>query len=147
MTANILSNGRRARRWTPAMLGAALLASIGGCGLYKEGRAWLYGLQAYLYGFPLVVMDLTKAAGTAVPTAGEITAPINQFAVMTKYPDASFRAVPRTGLDTCSRQPGRISTRSRWSFRCPTQRALPRDRAVRHVEQRLRVDRQAHDRD
>ena len=46
------------------------------------------------------MMDLTKDQGTAVPTAGEITAPINQFAVMTKYPDASFRAVPRTGLDT-----------------------------------------------
>ena len=46
------------------------------------------------------MMDLTKEQGTAVPTAGEITAPINQFAVMTKYPDATFRAVPRTGLDT-----------------------------------------------
>ncbi len=34
-------------------------------------------------------MDLTKEAATAVPTAGEITAPVNQSAVMTKYPDAS----------------------------------------------------------
>ena len=48
----------------------------------------------------MIMMDLTKDAATAVPTAGEITAPINQFAVMTKYPDASFRAVARTGLDT-----------------------------------------------
>ena len=57
-------------------------------------------MEAYIYGFPLIMMDLTKERGTAVPTAGEITAPINQFAVMTKYPDASFRAVARTGLDT-----------------------------------------------
>jgi hypothetical protein len=35
-----------------------------------------------------------------VPAAGEFTAPVNQFSVMTKYPDASFRAVVRTGLDT-----------------------------------------------
>ena len=35
-----------------------------------------------------------------MPTAGEIAAPVNQFAVMTQYPDASFRAVVRTGLDT-----------------------------------------------
>jgi hypothetical protein len=60
----------------------------------------LYGLEAYIYGFPLVMMDLTRDAATAVPVAGEIAAPMNQFAVMTKYPDASFRAVVRTGLDT-----------------------------------------------
>jgi hypothetical protein len=57
-------------------------------------------MEAYVYGFPLVMMDLTKEAATAVPAAGEITAPINQFSVMTHYPNASFRAVARTGLDT-----------------------------------------------
>ena len=48
-----------------------------------------------MYGFPLLMMDLTKEAPrTAVPTVGEFTAPINQFSVMTHYPDMSFRAVP-----------------------------------------------------
>jgi hypothetical protein len=94
------SFGRRAARWALGVVAVLLIAAILGRGYLREGRAWYYGLQAYLYGFPLVVMDLTKAAGTAVPTAGEIAAPVNQFAVMTKYPDASFRAVPRTGLDT-----------------------------------------------
>jgi hypothetical protein len=60
---------------------------------------WLRGTKAYVYGFPLIMMDLTKEAATA-PTPGEITAPPNQFSVMTAYPDASFRAVTRTGLDT-----------------------------------------------
>src|SRR5208337_1585222 len=60
---------------------------------------WLRGIKAYVYGFPLIMMDLTRQAATAA-TAGEITAPVNQFSVMTKYPDASFRAVVRTGLDT-----------------------------------------------
>jgi hypothetical protein len=83
-----------------AVVVAALLAGAGGCALVKEGRAWVYGLEAYLYGFPLIMMDLTKDAATSVPVAGEIAAPLNQFAVMTKYPDASFRAVVRTGLDT-----------------------------------------------
>jgi hypothetical protein len=46
------------------------------------------------------MMDLTKDVSTAVPAAGEFTAPVNQFSVMTHYPDASFRAVARTGLDT-----------------------------------------------
>ena len=100
MTANIRSYGRSAKRWVLAVIGVALLASTGGCGLLREGRAWLYGLEAYIYGFPLIMMDLTKDVSTAVPTAGEIAAPVNQFAVMTQYPDASFRAVVRTGLDT-----------------------------------------------
>ncbi len=72
--------GRRAKRWTLVTVGVLLVAAILGRGYLREGRAWYDGLQAYLYGFPLVVMDLTKAAGTAVPTAGEIAAPVNQFA-------------------------------------------------------------------
>jgi hypothetical protein len=91
---------RRAARWALGAVAVLLIAAILGRGYLREGRAWYYGLQAYLYGFPLIMMDLTKDQGTAVLTAGEITAPINQFAVMTKYPDASFRAVARTGLDT-----------------------------------------------
>jgi len=60
---------------------------------------WLRGIKSYIYGFPLVMMDLTREAATA-STVGEITAPPNRFSVMTHYPDASFRAVARTGLDT-----------------------------------------------
>ncbi len=100
MTANLRSYRRCARRWALAVICVSLLASAGGCGLLREGRAWLYGLEAYVYGFPLIMMDLTRQVSTAVPTAGEVTAPVNQFATMTHYPDASFRAVVRTGLDT-----------------------------------------------
>ena len=90
----------RAKRWALGLIGTALLAAAAGCGVVNEGKAWFYGVQAYVYGFPLIMMDLTKDAATAVPTAGEFTAPVNQFSVMTHYPDASFRAVVRTGLDT-----------------------------------------------
>jgi hypothetical protein len=92
--------GGRVRRWAVVTAAVLLLATVLGRGYVQEGRAWWYGLHAYIYGFPLIMMDLTKEASTAVPTAGEITAPINQFSVMTRYPDASFRAVARTGLDT-----------------------------------------------
>ena len=60
---------------------------------------WFRGAKAYVYGFPLVMMDLTREAAVGA-TVGELTAPPNQFSVMTTYPDASFRAVARTGLDT-----------------------------------------------
>jgi hypothetical protein len=100
MTTEVRSFRRRAKRWILIAAGVLLIAAIMGRGYLREGRAWLYGLEAYIYGFPLIMMDLTKDAATAVSTAGEITAPVNQFAVMTHYPDASFRAVVRTGLDT-----------------------------------------------
>jgi hypothetical protein len=57
-------------------------------------------VQAYIYGFPLVVMDLTRESMTAAPVPGEFNAPVNRFAVMSRFPDASFREIPRTGLDS-----------------------------------------------
>jgi len=77
-----------------------LLAVVGGYWYLTEGWAWLYGTETYIYGFPMIMMDLTKDTSTAVSKPGEFTAPANQFSVMTHYPDASFRAVARTGLDT-----------------------------------------------
>ncbi len=100
MRTGFASHGRRAPRTLLSTTLAASLAFAAACGPGREARAWLYGLETYLYGFPLVMMDLTKDAATAVPVAGEFTAPVNQFSVMTKYPDATFRAVVRTGLDT-----------------------------------------------
>lgn len=100
MATKIRIQGRAAKKWTLTLMGVVMLASAGGCVLLKEGRAWLYGLEAYIYAFPLIMMDVTKDFSTATPDAGQYSAPVNQFAVMTRYPDASFRAVARTGLDT-----------------------------------------------
>ena len=100
MDPNPQTKAPRAKRWQLALICAALIAAAGGWWALKEGLPWLHGIQAYIYGFPLIMMDLTKEVSTAVPTAGEISAPVNQFSVMTHYPDASFRAVARTGLDT-----------------------------------------------
>ena len=75
----LAAGARRKRRWLIALAVVAVLAAGGGWFWHKEGRAWLYGVEAYLYGFPLMMMDLTKEAATAAPTAGEFTAPVNQF--------------------------------------------------------------------
>lgn len=89
------------KRWLLGILVVVvLLAVVGGYWYLKKGRPLLYGVEAYVYAFPMIMMDLTKETSTAVSRPGEFTAPINQFSVMTHYPDASFRAVVRTGLDT-----------------------------------------------
>lgn len=58
--------------------------------------------EAYHYGFPLVLMDITKQVSTnvATPDSEKIRAPINQFAHATKFPDANFKDVVRANVDT-----------------------------------------------
>ena len=147
MNATEAGSQPRTKRWKVIVACLVLIALAGGLWGWKEGRPWYYGIQTYLYGFPLIMMDLTKDQGTAVPTAGEITAPINQFSVMTKYPDATFRAVVRTGLDTLFACAWADLDKEPLVLSVPdTKRALLRDRVIRHVEQRLHVDRQAHHR-
>ncbi len=88
------------KRWILAVAVVMLLASAAGWWALTRGRPWLDCVEGDVYGIPLVMMDLTKQAATSVPTAGEITAPVNHFAVMMHYPDASFRAIARTGAPT-----------------------------------------------
>lgn len=56
--------------------------------------------ESFIYGYPLVLMEVTKDQQTNVSKAGEETAPVNQFAHMTTYPDAGFNAVVRPNFDT-----------------------------------------------
>jgi len=42
-----------------------------------EGESFVLGMETYVYGFPLVVSDLTRQVMTATPTAQEYSAPIN----------------------------------------------------------------------
>lgn len=55
---------------------------------------------AYIYGYPLVLMDLTMKQMTNVPNPEEFAAPVNQFAHVTEYPDPDFKAVVSPNADT-----------------------------------------------
>ncbi len=56
---------------------------------------------AFVYGMPLVLMDITrkKLTNYEVPQDGT-GAPINQFSASTKFPDSKFRDVVRPNADT-----------------------------------------------
>lgn len=58
--------------------------------------------EAYHFGFPLVLMDITRQVSTNVeaPDSEKIRAPINQFAHATKFPDANFKDIVRANVDT-----------------------------------------------
>jgi hypothetical protein len=59
-------------------------------------------LEAYLYAYPMVLMDATMRQTTAVSnaTAQALRAPINQFAYVRTYPPVDAREVVRPNFDT-----------------------------------------------
>lgn len=56
--------------------------------------------KAYIFAYPLVLMDVTRQVMTNVPTASAQAAPINQFANMPIFPDARFKNIVRPNVDT-----------------------------------------------
>jgi hypothetical protein len=58
------------------------------------------GVEAYLYFYPLVTMDITRKQLTNVERAEGLTAPMNTFANIPAYPTADMRVVVRPNFDT-----------------------------------------------
>ncbi len=65
-------------------------------------EAELIAANAYIFGYPLVVMDVTRRVMTAVPRpdAERMRAPINQVVSAPRFPDPSFTDVVRPNFDT-----------------------------------------------
>lgn len=87
-----------------SILAFFLALALAGCGsTVREAEARIPGTQAYIFGFPLVVMDVTMQVSTAAPSPQGTRAPVNQFAHVMTYPDATFKDVVRADVDTlCS---------------------------------------------
>ena len=75
MTSRDASNGSGKKLWLELFSSSWLFPLVGGYWYLTEGWAWLYGTEAYIYGFPMIMMDLTKDAGTAASIPGEMSAP------------------------------------------------------------------------
>src|SRR5579871_3732642 len=58
------------------------------------------GVEAYVYGYPLVTMEITRRVMTNVAEPEGTHAPMGQFLLMRKYPDASFKDVTAPNADT-----------------------------------------------
>lgn len=57
-------------------------------------------VDAYIYGFPLVVMDMTRKQVTNVASPEASRAPMGQFLRMRTYPTAAYRDIPGANTDT-----------------------------------------------
>jgi hypothetical protein len=63
-------------------------------------QALAAGVQAVVYGLPIVMMELTKENAVNVATPRGLAAPINQFSHVPQFPPASFKQVVRANVDT-----------------------------------------------
>lgn len=61
---------------------------------------WETVKDAYVYAFPLVLMDATKTSATNTETAGPIKAPVNQFIHRNTLADAQAKNVVSPNVDT-----------------------------------------------
>lgn len=57
-------------------------------------------LQAYVYAYPLVLMEITRRVSTNVEAPIGFYAPMNQFTHMRAFPDHTFTDVVRANVDT-----------------------------------------------
>jgi hypothetical protein len=65
-----------------------------------EEEAHAIGVDAYLYFYPLVSMDITRLQGTNVVSPKGLSAPTNSFANAPAYPSANEKIVVRPNFDT-----------------------------------------------
>ena len=90
-----------------SLLGSAALTSIA----RAEFAQWLEGIgegiedfwiatDAYIYGYPLVTMEMTRRVMTNVAEPKGTRAPMGQLIKLRQYPDASFRDVTAPNADT-----------------------------------------------
>ena len=66
----------------------------------SSDEAHAIGVEAYLYFYPLVTMDITRKQLTNVEHAEGLNAPMNSFANIPAYPTADMKAVVRPNFDT-----------------------------------------------
>jgi hypothetical protein len=89
-----LSPARRLTRLKRILLGLLALMLVIGAVLYKKSEQIILGAEAYIFGYPLVIMDVTRA------NAALALAPENTLLKARHFPDAGFTDVVRPNVDT-----------------------------------------------
>src|SRR6478736_141416 len=64
------------------------------------GEEFWLATDAYVFGYPLVTMEMTRRVMTNVGAPEGTRAPMGQFVKMRKYPDATFKDVTAPNADT-----------------------------------------------
>jgi len=82
-----------------AVAAVGMLPSCPAAAVTQEEAAAI-GVDAYIYGYPLVTMEMTRRVMTNVEKPEGTRAPMGQFVRMREYPTAAFRDVTAPNADT-----------------------------------------------
>ena len=87
------------------LLALSLVAMLAETGIAQdqpltEEQAFQLGVDAYIYGYPLLVMDSLRRVSTNVTEPRGLSAPMGQFAHSRSFPDASERVIAGANVDT-----------------------------------------------
>jgi hypothetical protein len=66
----------------------------------KEAEAFALATEAYVFGYPLVTMEMTRRIMTNVEKAEGTRGPMGQFVRLRQYPNAQYRDVTAPNADT-----------------------------------------------
>jgi hypothetical protein len=92
------------RTWLGVLVAASALAALAptapAADAVSEEEALKIATEAYIYGYPLVTMEMTRRRGTNVATPEGMHAPMGQFANAREYPTAAFKDVTAPNADT-----------------------------------------------
>ncbi len=90
------------KTFTAGLLAVAVLViiSVRPAAAVTPEEATVIGVEAFIYGYPLVTMEMTRRVMTNVSKPEGTRAPMGQLIRMRTYPDASFRDVTAPNADT-----------------------------------------------
>ena len=111
----------------------------------SEQEAHAIGVDAYLYFYPLITMDVTRKQSTNVEPGKEIGhGPMNMFVNVPEYPPANMKVVVRPNFDTLYSVAWLDLTKEPWSYLPRHWRSLLSSSDARHVDRCVRISRLAH---
>src|ERR1700759_322803 len=83
----------------PALTASAMAQSASPA--ITEEAAHAIGVDAYLYFYPLISVDITRKQSTNIEAAKDLgKGPMNMFVNVPEYPPAAFKGVVRSNFDT-----------------------------------------------
>src|SRR5262245_10437552 len=79
---------------------ALVPATVDAAGAVTVQEATAIAIEVYIYGYPLVTMDMTRRVMTNVAAPADNHAPMGQFFNAREYPNAQFRDITAPNADT-----------------------------------------------
>src|SRR5687767_778509 len=85
---------------TLSLLAAPGIGSVAQTDLTTQDSVLRTAVDAYVYGYPLLIMDVTRRQLTNVATAEATRAPMGQLRRLRTYPAVDDHSVPAPNADT-----------------------------------------------